>query len=66
MDKNSFGRVDLGSCFRRGLLEELGIDENLFNFGTKGAFYDFFLDKNNFEIGLSSVFELGLSYKKRP
>lgn len=63
-DKDPFGRVDLELCFKRGLLEELGINEKLYQFGVKAAFYDFFLEKNNFEIGLSSVFELDLDYEK--
>jgi len=64
MDKDPFGKVDLELCFKRGLLEELGINDKLYNFGTKVAFYDFFLEKNNFEIGLTSVFEIDLNYKK--
>ncbi len=63
-DRDPFGKVDLELCFRRGLLEELGINEKLYQFAVKGAFYDFFLEKNNFEIGLSSVFELDLNYEK--
>ncbi len=63
-DRDPFGRFDLELCFRRGLLEELGINEKLYQFAVKGAFYDFFLEKNNFEIGLSSVFELDLNYEK--
>ncbi|MBU1833017.1 hypothetical protein [uncultured Pseudomonas sp.] len=63
-DKDPFGRVDLELCFKRGLLEELGINEKLYQHGVKASFYDFFLEKNNFEIGLSSVFELDLDYEK--
>lgn len=63
-DKDPFGKVDLELCFKRGLLEELGINEKLYQHGIKASFYDFFLEKNNFEIGLSSVFELDLDYEK--
>jgi len=63
-DKDPFGKVDLELCFKRGLLEELGINEKLYQHGVKASFYDFFLEKNNFEIGLSSVFELDLDYEK--
>jgi hypothetical protein len=63
-DKDPFGKVDIELCFKRGLLEELGINEKLYQFAVKGAFYDFFLEKNNFEIGLSSVFEIDLNYEK--
>lgn len=63
-DKDPFGRVELELCFKRGLLEELGINEKLYQLGVKAAFYDFFLEKNNLEIGLSSVFELDLDYEK--
>ncbi|MGL5390461.1 MAG: hypothetical protein ACRDA8_03545 [Shewanella sp.] len=63
-DKDPFGRVDLELCFKRGLLEELGIHDKLYQFGVKACFYDFFLEKNHFEIGLSSVFELDLDYQK--
>lgn len=63
-DKDPFGKVDLELCFKRGLLEELGINEKLYQHGVKASFYDFFLEKNNFEIGLSSVFEIKLNYEK--
>lgn len=63
-DKDPFGKVDLELCFKRGLLEELGINEKLYQHGVKASFYDFFLEKNNFEIGLSSVFEIDLDYEK--
>lgn len=63
-DKDPFGKVDLELCFKRGLLEELGINDKLYQFAVKGAFYDFFLERNNLEIGLSSVFELDLNYHR--
>lgn len=63
-DKDPFGKVDLELCFKRGLLEELGINEKLYQHAVKASFYDFFLEKNNFEIGLSSVFEIDLDYEK--
>jgi hypothetical protein len=63
-DKDPFGKVDLELCFKRGLLEELGINEKLYQYGVKASFYDFFLEKNNFEIGVSSVFELNLNFQK--
>jgi len=63
-DKDPFGKVDLELCFKRGLLEELGINEKLYQHGVKASFYDFFLEKNNFEIGISSVFELDVDYEK--
>lgn len=63
-DKDPFGKVDLELCFKRGLLEELGINDKLYQHGVKASFYDFFLEKNNFEIGLSAVFELDLDYEK--
>jgi hypothetical protein len=63
-DKDPFGKVDIELCFKRGLLEELGIDENIYQLSVKSAFYDFFLEKNNFEIGVSSVFELELDFEK--
>src|SRR3546814_1870934 len=51
-------------CFKRGLLEELGIHERLYRLAVRGSFYDFFLEKNNFEIGLSSVLEMELNFGK--
>src|SRR3546814_16086929 len=51
-------------CFKRGLLEELGIHERLYRLDVRGSFYDFFLEKNNFEIGLSSVMEMELNFGK--
>lgn len=63
-DKDPFGKVDIELCFKRGLLEELGIDEKIYQLSVKSAFYDFFLEKNNFEIGVSSVFELELDFEK--
>jgi len=61
-DKDAFGRVDLELCFKRGLLEELGIDNNRYNMALRTAFYDFFLDKANLEIGLSAVFETDVNF----
>jgi hypothetical protein len=63
-DKDHFGKIELELCFKRGLLEELGINEKLYQLGIKAAFYDFFLEMNNFEIGLSTVFEIELNYEK--
>ena len=63
-DKDPFGKIDLGLCFKRGLLEELGITEKLFNLSKRGSFYDFFLEFNNFEIGLTSVLEIELNFEK--
>jgi len=63
-DKDPFGRIDIELCFKRGLLEELGIGENIYQLAVKSAFYDFFLEKNNFEIGVSAVFELELDFEK--
>ena len=63
-DRDPFGKVDLELCFKRGLLEEIGVHEKLYQLAVKGAFYDFFLEKKNFEIGLSSVFELELNFAK--
>lgn len=61
-DKDAFGRVDLELCFKRGLLEELGIDDNLYRSALRTAFYDFFLDKRNLEVGLSTVFEIDVNF----
>ncbi|NDP40175.1 MAG: hypothetical protein GZ093_15745 [Rhodoferax sp.] len=61
-DKDAFGRVDLELCFKRGLLEELGIDDKLYCLAKRSAFYDFFLERNNLEIGLSAVFELDVGF----
>lgn len=61
-DKDAFGRVDLELCFKRGLLEELGIDDDLYHLALRTAFYDFFLDKRNLEIGLSAVFEIDVNF----
>lgn len=63
-DKDAYGKVDLELCFKRGLLEELGIHERLYRLAVRGSFYDFFLEKNNFEIGLSSVLEMELNFGK--
>ncbi|MBI9109923.1 hypothetical protein [Maridesulfovibrio ferrireducens] len=63
-DKDPFGKIDIERCFKRGLAEELGINDKLYQYGITATFYDFFLEKNNFEIGLSSVFELDLNFKK--
>src|SRR3546814_3492177 len=59
-DKDAYGKVDLELCFKRGLLEELGIHERLYRLAVRGSFYDFFLEKTNLEIGLSSVLEMDL------
>jgi len=63
-DKDPFGKIDLELCFKRGLLEELGITEQLYRYSVKGAFYDFFLEFNNFEIGITSVLEMQLNFEK--
>jgi hypothetical protein len=63
-DKDPFGKIDLELCFKRGLLEELGITEKLYNLSKRGSFYDFFLEFNNFEIGLTSVLETELNFEK--
>ena len=63
-DRDPFGKIDLELCFKRGLLEELGITEQLYRYSVKAAFYDFFLDLNNFEIGISSVLEMQLNFEK--
>ncbi len=63
-DKDPFDKIDLELCFKRGLLEELGITEKLYNFSVRGSFYDFFLEFNNFEIGLTSVLEMELNFEK--
>ncbi len=64
VDKDPFGKIDLELCFKRGLLEELGIDEKLYSLSKRAEFYDFFLEFNNFEIGLSSVLEIELNFEK--
>ncbi|UYO93962.1 hypothetical protein [Pollutimonas sp. M17] len=63
-DKDAYGKVDLELCFKRGLLEELGLHERLYRLAVRGSFYDFFLEKNNFEIGVSSVLEMELNFGK--
>lgn len=63
-DKDAFGKLDLELCFKRGLLEELGIKENIYKKASYGAFYDFFIDMKNFEIGLTSVLKLDLNFIK--
>jgi hypothetical protein len=63
-DKDPFDKVDLELCFKRGLLEELGITEKLYALSVRGSFYDFFLEFNNFEIGLSSVLEMEINFEK--
>jgi len=63
-DKDPFGQIDLELCFKRGLLEELGINEKLYNLSVRSAFYDVFLEFNNFEIGLSSMLEMELNFFK--
>jgi len=63
-DKDPFDKIDLELCFKRGLLEELGITEKLYNFSVRGSFYDFFLEFNNFEIGLTSVLEMEVNFEK--
>ena len=64
VDKDPFDKIDLELCFKRGLLEELGITEKLYNLSVRGSFYDFFLEFNNFEIGLTSVLEMELNFEK--
>lgn len=73
-DKDPFGKVDLELCLKRGLKEELGIDEKrlgqrffddaIYQHGVRGAFYDFFLERTNFEIGVTSVLELNLDFHR--
>ncbi len=43
---------------------ELGITEKLYALSVRGSFYDFFLEFNNFEIGLSSVLEMEINFEK--
>lgn len=62
-DKDPFGRISLEECFKRGLLEELGIDNKIYNLASKACLYDFFLERTNFEIGLSAAFEINLSFE---
>jgi len=63
-DKDPFDKIDLELCFKRGLLEELGVTEKLYNLSIRGSFYDFFLEFNNFEIGLTSILEMDFNFKK--
>lgn len=63
-DKDPFDKIDLELCFKRGLLEELGITEKLYSLSVRGSFYDFFLEFNNFEIGLTSVLEMEVNFEK--
>jgi hypothetical protein len=63
-DIDPFGNVDLELCFKRGLKEELGINDQLYELARYAAFYDFFLEFSNFEIGLSSVIELDVNFEK--
>lgn len=63
-DKDMFGKLDLELCFKRGLLEELGITENIYRNASYAAFYDFFLEMKNFEIGLTSVLRLDMNFEK--
>lgn len=67
-DKDAFGKVDLELCFQRGLKEELGIDTRILEKEhypkefLHASFYDFFLDRKNFEIGLSCCLHLELNF----
>ena len=62
LDKDSFGTITMENLLRRGLKEELGIDESLYQSITKSAFYDIFLDRNKFEIGITSVIHLNIDF----
>ena len=50
-------RVDLATAAFRGLSEELGVDQHLIQ-TNKLRFYDFFINMNNLEMGLSCSVEL--------
>lgn len=64
VDKDIFGTISIENLCKRGLKEELGIDENLFKYISKSAFYDLFLEKNKFEIGITSVVVMDISFSK--
>ncbi|KEO58379.1 hypothetical protein [Thalassospira permensis] len=61
-DKDAFGNVDIELCFKRGLLEEIGIDNNIYRLANRTSFYDFFLEKTNFEVGLTSMIEIDVPF----
>ena len=50
-------RIDLATAAFRGLSEELGVDQHLIQ-TNKLRFYDFFINMNNLEMGLSCSVEL--------
>jgi len=64
LDKDSFGTINLENLLKRGLQEELGIDEGLYQLITKSAFYDLFLDRRKFEIGITSSIHLTIDFNK--
>ncbi|PWW03270.1 hypothetical protein DFQ01_107168 [Paenibacillus cellulosilyticus] len=55
-DKNSSDRIDLSKCVERGFCEELGI-ENIYIYDSTIKFYDVFLEKNHFELGITCAVE---------
>lgn len=61
-DTDPFGRIDLKLCFLRGLDEELGIKEDIVANASMIAFYDFFLDTENLEMGLTSMIKLDIPF----
>jgi hypothetical protein len=64
MDQDCFGTINIENLLKRGLEEELGIKDILYDSITKAAFYDLFLERNKFEIGITSVVCLDLDFTK--
>lgn len=57
-------RVSILQCLYRGMREELGIQEKDRDEILHTKFFDLFLDKNVFEIGITSYIKLNMTYKK--
>lgn len=61
-DIDSNGLISLWMCLERGLKEEIGLSEVEFLESRHWAFYDVFLERTNFEIGISSMVELDINF----
>jgi hypothetical protein len=56
------GNVSLKKCLHRGLKEELGLRDEFHKYIIEEKFMDIFLEKNEFEIGLTAYVEVKMEF----
>jgi hypothetical protein len=57
--------IDLKECLERGIYEELGLtQEDLNEFQANICFYDVFLERNRFELGITSSIKLNTTFEE--